>query len=159
VYSIGRPISLPDDPLFFQFTGSYDGKGFEIAGLFVRESTSVVGNQLSSFGLFGYTGSGSTISNLRLTNLDIGGYRNVGGLVAMNNGEVRNCFASGRATATRDNVGLLVGVNNGSVIESQATGTVSGDANVGGLVSVQTPICGSGGNSNPARRHVIASVI
>ena len=68
------------------FTGSYDGQGFEIDGLFIERSAT------SWIGLFGYT-NGSEISNLGLINVDITGDTHTGGLVGeqYNNSTVINC--------------------------------------------------------------------
>ena len=115
-----------------QFSGSYDGGGYIISGLFInRTSTEYVG-------LFGRTYT-ATIFNLGVTNVNISGYKNVGGLVGSNwsNSTIRNCFSTGTVSSTNWYVGGLVGGNvssNTSILNSYSTATVSGNGYTGGLI-------------------------
>ncbi|MBL7136282.1 MAG: peptidase A26, partial [Candidatus Marinimicrobia bacterium] len=115
-----------------KFTGSYDGDGKTIDNLYINRSGT------NYIGLFGYT-NGSTISNLGVTNVDITGNDNVGGLVGFddNNSEVNNSYSTGSVTGSGNYVGGLVGYNydNSTVSNSYSTGSVTGSGIiVGGLV-------------------------
>ena len=110
------------------FTGSYDGRGFEIDGLYInRPSTNYAG-------LFGLQNSAS-ICNLGLLNVDITGANYVGALMGYSFfASINNCFSTGSVIGV-DSVGGLVGVNSESaVINSYNTGSVSGHSKIGGLV-------------------------
>jgi hypothetical protein len=64
-----------------RFTGSLDGRGYEIYDLYInRVDTGYVG-------LFGYVGSGGVVENVGLENEDLSGDNHVGGLVGYNNGK------------------------------------------------------------------------
>ena len=110
------------------FIGSLDGRKHTITGLFIdRPSTKYVG-------LFGYIGSGGSVNNVGLEDVDIIGSWYVGGLVGHNAGSVENCYATGRVNGTDWYVGGLVGTNSGSVKNCYATGSVTGTASsVGGI--------------------------
>ncbi|HEY6951119.1 MAG TPA: GLUG motif-containing protein, partial [Bacteroidota bacterium] len=117
------------------FTGVYDGGGHTISGLFISRSSA---NNLGMFGIAYYP---DTVKNLGLTNVNITGGTNTGGLVASNsNGcTILNCYTTGSVNATYSNyIGGLVGYNNGSVV-SNCFSTVnvsvnSASSNIGGLV-------------------------
>jgi len=83
-----------------KFRGTYDGQGYTISGLYINRPTA------DSVGLFGCT-LGGTISNLKLTDLNIQGHYFVGGLVGNN--------------------------DNTDISKCSSTGTVSGSAMIGGL--------------------------
>lgn len=73
------------------FTGTYNGQGNKISGLYIsRPSTDYVG----FFGLTGY-GDNGKISNLGLENINVEGATIVGGLTGRNYGEIFNCYTTG----------------------------------------------------------------
>ena len=112
------------------FTGSYDGDGHTIDGLYFTGNSDYRG-------LFGFA-NGANISNLGLTDIDITiGNNFVGGLVGVNflNSTVTNCYVTGSVTG-RYCSGGLVGVNRGTVSNSYSTGSVNGMINLGGLVGL-----------------------
>lgn len=121
---------LPIGDLTTKFTGSFDGNGHTISGLFIdRPDTDFVG-------LFGCV-EGGTVKNVTLSGVDITGSAFVGGLVGDNrDGTIEYSSATGNVTGTGSSVGGLVGDNwQGTVINSSAAGTVNGsDDYVGGLV-------------------------
>lgn len=85
-----------------RFTGTYDGQSFKIEDLFINRPSIEYG-----VGFFGYT-TNATISNLKLSNVNINGDQIVGALVGGNlSSDIINC---------------------------QSSGTVDGDFNIGGLV-------------------------
>ncbi len=109
------------------FTGSFDGQGHTIGHLTIqRSSTDFVG-------LFGYTAAGSAISNVGLTEVDITGSLEVGGLAGISFGSITNSYATGSVSGIGQ-VGGLVGDNLGAITNSYATGSVNGSVSVGGLV-------------------------
>ncbi|HRP03004.1 MAG TPA: GLUG motif-containing protein, partial [Candidatus Kapabacteria bacterium] len=109
------------------FTGSYNGQNYTISNLYIKRETT------SYIGLFGRTGSGSSIGSLALINVYIKGQYNVGGLSGYNDGSVSGCYSSG-AVSGSDYVGGLLGYNDGSVISCYSSGAVSGSDYVGGLL-------------------------
>ncbi|GHU96611.1 hypothetical protein FACS1894156_7900 [Bacteroidia bacterium] len=110
------------------FTGSYNGGGHTISGLYIDRPND------NAIGLFG-TIDGATIDSLILTNVNITGGNNVGGLVGnSNNSDINDCYVLG-AVSGQNNVGGLVGSNNsGSNINGSYSSVVlSGNQAVGGL--------------------------
>lgn len=141
------------------FTGSYNGGGYEIDGLYIHRSASYIG-------FFGNT-SGAQIRNVNLTNVNlqgndytgalighaysatviencsstgaVGGSAYLGGLIGYNelNSTVSNCYSSCSVVGTDSYCGGLIGYNNNScchVLSSYASGDVSGLNYVGGLI-------------------------
>ncbi len=120
-----EPIGMPGS----SFTGTFDGNGNTIAGLFIDRGDT------SNIGLFGYT-EGAKIRNLKLEGVKVTGKYNTGGLVGWNEDtEIFNCHIEGEVTGN-DSVGGLIGSNyNGTVIASGTSCTVIGKTGiVGGLV-------------------------
>lgn len=141
------------------FTGTFDGNGYTVSNLTIdRPNENYVG-------LFGAVGSGGTIENVGVEDVEVTGDGWTGSLVGFNEGEVNRSYAGGDVSVSgswttgglvganageviesyseatvsdvRLEAGGLVGVNlNGDVLASYATGGVSGDEKVGGLVGV-----------------------
>ena len=94
------------------FTGTFDGQGYEIDGLFInRDQVDGIGY---SSGLFGILGG--TLNNLKLTNLNITNHNNnwgtTGGITGyLNHGSINNCFLEGNIIASPWDIGGLVGYN------------------------------------------------
>lgn len=104
------------------FTGTYNGNGHTIDGLFINRSTT------DNIGLFGRT-SGATIDNLGLTNVNITGKSQVGALVGWNaNTTVNQSFSTGSITGSGYTIGGLFGynVNATAVSNSFSTASVTG---------------------------------
>jgi hypothetical protein len=126
------PIGSAKSP----FTGSYDGNGYEISGLTIKRSGK------SGVGLFAATGGGAELKNISLKNADVRGQSQVGVLVGVNNGEVKNSNATGVVTAngSGDAIGGLTGENTGTITGSSSGVTVNGDksnsSDVGGLAGI-----------------------
>ncbi len=123
------------------FTGTFDGKTFTISGLKINHPLST--DPLAwGVGLFGVTKSGSSISNVNMSNVSITGFYAVGGLVGANYGTVSNSYTTAGTVTGDDSVGGLVGfnyggtnTNGGTVTNSHATANVNGIyGNIGGLV-------------------------
>ncbi|MGK5029035.1 YDG domain-containing protein [Janthinobacterium sp. MDT1-19] len=111
------------------FTGSLDGQGHTISGLYINLPDT------KNVGLIGYTEAGSVISHVGMLGGSISGEDNVGGLVGSNAGLVSDSYATGTISGD-DYVGGLVGANAGLVSNSYATGTISGDDSIGGLMGL-----------------------
>jgi serpin B len=110
------------------FTGSFDGRKYEIRNLFIKRPDK------SSVGLFGYVGGGGIVQNITVVNATVTGKSSVGGLVGWNGGTVSSSNSSSNVTGSNEYVGGLVGRNQGTVRDSYSTGNVSGNEYVGGLV-------------------------
>jgi len=137
------------------FFGTLDGDGHTISGLTIDRPNE------NSVGLFSYVDRRASVENVRLTNADITGDEDVGGITGLLGGTVRNSSVDGTIdgsvevgglvgttfndiTVTASNtsgevngsgsVGGLLGSNLGSVTKSYSTATVDGTAAVGGLI-------------------------
>ncbi len=119
-----EPVGDDDHP----FTGSLDGNGYEIRGLYIHRSDT------DHVGLFGAIERGS-IENLGLVNADITGDERVGGITgSLERGSVENSFVKGEVNGD-ESVGGLVGENDdGRISKCFTDGEVNGDKSVGGLV-------------------------
>jgi len=118
-----RPIGTFNE----RFTGSFDGRGYEIRDLSINRADE------DAVGLFGYAGEGALIEGVGVVDVDVSGNHTVGGLVGYNRGTVSDSYSTGRVTGAVV-VGGLVGANRGVVSDSHSSGCVSGDEQVGGLV-------------------------
>ena len=145
-----------------RFSGTYDGAGHTISGLYINRSSS----DYQSF--IGFTNTNTVIKNLGLLNVNFTGHWHVGGLVAcpafstiskcFTTGSVSgsdnfvgglfgyshitntdNCYTTASVTGTgiADYIGGAIGyLNGGTLVKSYSTGVVTGtSSNVGGLVS------------------------
>ena len=109
-----------------QFTGTLDGDGYSVSGIYI--------NSGDYQGLVGFLGSGGTLQNVGVKTSYIKGGYSVGGLCGRNNGTVTNCYNTGTVTGTGDYAGGLCGYNkSGTVTNCYNTGSVSGNRFVGGL--------------------------
>lgn len=114
------------------FTGTFDGDGNEIDGLFING-----GNEV---GLFGVISGSADIRDLQLTNVDVTGGGSVGALVGfMQGGSIETASVQGRVENTggfSSYTGGLVGRTSPGteVLFASADMTISGSGNVGGLV-------------------------
>ena len=114
------------------FTGTYDGKGHTITGLYVNRSAR------DYVGLFGSI-KGATIKNLGLVNASIIGAQYVGGLVGYaysNASTISNCFSTGSISGTASVGGLIGYTDNNDFLVSNCYShcSVSGTSSVGGFI-------------------------
>jgi hypothetical protein len=121
-----QPIGTYDD----QFTGSFDGQGYEMRDFFISRTDE------SGVGLFGDIGSG-IIKNTGVVNVTVTGDSSVGGLVGSSTSTVSNSYCAG-SVAGGEYVGGLVGYSTGNVSDSHSVGSVTGGESVGGLVGAST---------------------
>ncbi|MHB1351039.1 MAG: Lcl domain-containing protein [Desulfobulbaceae bacterium] len=119
---IGTYVDMP-------FTGSLDGNGHTINGLFINRPLQ------ENTGLFGY-GNGADLANLTLQ-VNITGRSQVGGLAGRwESGTISGVDVSGTVQGMYTEVGGLVGYIRETAIDqsSAAVGVTAGTAHVGGLV-------------------------
>ena len=111
------------------FEGKFDGKGYTISGIVVKNSSDDVS-------LFGHVMNAS-IRNLNLSNSSFVGNEYVGGIVGIiGNGNViiENCHVSDVSVKGTHYVGGFVGFNYGKIEGSTSNAKVSGNGFVGGVV-------------------------
>ena len=122
------PIGTPGSP----FTGTFDGQGHTIKGLYVNRPSS------NYVGLFGYA-NGATIKNVGLVDNTITGKDYVGGVAgySVNGTTITKSYVSGNVQG-QSGLGGITGWNqDSSIIDSYVTGNVSGTGSaIGGLTSV-----------------------
>ncbi len=116
------------------FTGSYNGRGFIIDHLFISRS------MVSFVGFFGYL-EGAFVDSLGMTNVDISGRSNIGGLVGVNLSfsVVSYCYSTGQVSGAQYYVGGLVGENSLSAQVKNCFSSASAHAGAdyaGGLVGI-----------------------
>ena len=110
-----------------RYTGTFDGKGKTVSGLYFNDST------VNHVGLFGYLQSGGIVQNVGVVDSYLSGNEKIGGVVGVSDGTITDCYNNGTISGNTS-VGGVVGFNNGDVIAGcYNTGTVSGDSDVGGV--------------------------
>ena len=127
------PIGIDDEN---QYTGTFNGGGHTITGLTMTGSDEYAG-------LFGYIGSGGTVKNVKLENVQITSdnqYANVGGVAGYSRGNIENCSVSGSVSGNRNSdgtdncVGGVVGQQfDGSITGCSSSTIVEGMGGVGGV--------------------------
>jgi len=114
------------------FTGSLDGNGHTISGLFIDRS------EARYLGLFSYVKNEGVIKDLNLQEVDITGQKYLGGIAGRNNGKLIDVSVSGNIRG-EEYVGGVVGDNNGFVTNSYSMGRVnSEDKAAGGIAGWNT---------------------
>ena len=140
------------------YTGTFDGQGYTISGLYFNNPTS------SYVGLFGSIGANGKISNVGVLDSyfqfsalgggvcgvnygtvrdcrntgSVRGFGSIGGVCGFNEkgGIIENSFNEGTVSGTGDNVqqvGGVCGYNNGTIKSCYNTASVSGQNSVGGV--------------------------
>ena len=140
------------------YTGTFDGQGYTISGLYFNNPTS------SYAGLFGCIGANGKISNVGVLDSyfqfsalgggvcgvnygtvrdckntgSVRGFSTIGGVCGLNEkgGIIENSFNEGTVSGTGDNVqqvGGVCGYNNGTIKSCYNTASVSGQNSVGGV--------------------------
>lgn len=112
------------------FGGTFLGGGHTISGLRITAAG-------SNMGLFRYLQRGAVVQDLHVAGrvLPEGSGVNVGGIVGVNEGAVRNCTFQG-TSGGEDSVGGIAGLNGetGEIAGCSVTGAVSGKNGTGGVV-------------------------
>jgi len=107
------------------FTGTLDGRGYEITGLYLNRTEDYIG-------LFGCIRRGE-MRNLVLEDVYINGESSVGGAVGYLRGEVVNIRVTGEVKGNRSIGGLVGQGDHGRVYDSETSTEVKGEKRVGGL--------------------------
>ena len=135
-----------------QFTGTLDGDGHSVSGIYI--------NSTADFqGLVGYLYNGGTLQNLGVKASYIKGGNRVGGLCGWNyDGTVNNCYNTGKVTGSND-VGGVCGLNFGNVTNCYNAGNVTGTGDhVGGVCGMNmmgsVTNCYNAGNVTGTGDHV-----
>ncbi len=146
-----EPIGDSEEP----FTGSLDGRGHDIKGLYINQLDSEEHPLTSEdVGLFGRIGEGATVEDVHLSDVEIKGNDNVGGLAGYNDGgNIMNSTSEGSIKGEVV-VGGLVGSNDEGVIsrtgvEGEVEVEVEFGAETGGLVGLN-----QGGNIKQSFSHI-----
>ncbi len=131
-----RPIGGTDE-YGGRFNTHFDGNGHAIANLHIDRTTRV--KEPPAVGLFGYAGYSTVILNTGIDNASVAGLENVGGMVGLNMGEIRDSYATGSVSVQYHYAGAggLVGNNEGAVSGSHTDVSMSCDergGTIGGLV-------------------------
>ncbi|MEA1648103.1 MBG domain-containing protein [Nitrospirillum sp. BR 11164] len=115
------------------FTGSLDGQQHTVANLTISRPND------GRVGLFGYLGTGGSVSNLGLVNASITGQNDVGILAGVSDGTISGSYTTGSVTSVGlagGLVGVLGSSSTPSITTSYSAATVSTGAGLaaGGLV-------------------------
>ena len=114
------------------YTGTFDGKGYTISGLYFNNPTSYY------VGLFGCIGANGKISDVGVLDSYFQFCALGGGVCGMNkNGELQNCSNSSTVICYKqDGTGGVCGKNYGTVRDCKNTGSVRGIEPLGGVCGV-----------------------
>lgn len=119
----------PIGDYYNRYTGTFDGGNYTITGLTVTGSNEYAG-------LFGRIGSGGTVKNVVLKDVQIESdnqYGCVGGVAGNSDGNIENCSVSG-SVSSRHTAGGVVGQQfGGSITLCGSSATVKGTGEVGGV--------------------------
>lgn len=119
----------PVGNLINPFTGTFDGQGHTISGLFINRANA------QYVGLFGRVVEG-TIKNVRTVGSKILGSALVGGLIGQQmHGSISNVHVSGTVSGTSIIGGLAASVWESAIRDSSSVTNVSANSSAGGLVS------------------------
>jgi uncharacterized repeat protein (TIGR02543 family) len=126
-FRLESDLDLCGDPNFYipYLAGEFDGNGHKISNL------SFNFDFVSDVGLFGCLATSGTVTEVGVEGVNITGCWDVGGLVGLNLGTVRNPYATGIVTGEWQ-VGGLVGLNGGTVSNSFWDIETSGQATSAG---------------------------
>ena len=122
---------LPIGDFNNRYTGVFNGNGFTITNLYISRATT------SYIGLFALLGIGARVESLGITAANVTGNNYVGVLASYNIGEVVAVYTAGSVTASSGSYAGGIAANQtaaGTIHSSYSTASVTGQANVGGLV-------------------------
>lgn len=107
------------------FTGTFDGNGYTISGLYINRTTSYNG-------LFAQT-NGATIKNLHIK-CNIYGSDYTGAIAGSGSGTISDCFVEGSVSGGQYTGGLLGYCNDMNLTRCAIEGSISGKSSTGGLI-------------------------
>lgn len=102
------------------YTGTFDGQGHTIIGLYFSYDTS----DSEPLGFFRGTETNSVIRNVGIVNSSFTGWSDVGGVCGMNKGTIENCYFTGTVSG-RQSVGGVCGSNYGTIKNCYNNGSVN----------------------------------
>jgi hypothetical protein len=135
------------------FYGKFDGDFYTISNLYFNSSAT------SYAGLFGYLSSGSTVSDLLLSNTVVSGNYGVGALAGVSYGAISKVGVTDGSVTGIQRVGGLIGSSYGSITQSYSDNTVyfnptsSPTCCVGGLIGES--YSGGSVNNSYSRSNII----
>ncbi len=138
------PIGTAASP----YTGTFNGGGYNIAGLYTAPTS---GSNGVNAGLFGYVGAG-TIRNAVMVDCLVCGKENVGGIAGfLSGGTVTDCVCSSEIQGDRAVGGIAgsLGSSTSKIINCAMTGTING-TNISNEQSYLQNVGGIAGYSNHA---------
>ena len=114
------------------YTGTFDGKGYTISGLYFDHPDADY--YVGLFGCIGHDGKGK-ISNVGVLDSYFQFGAQGGGVCGVNNGELQKCSNSSTVIGNErsEAIGGVCGKNSGTVRDCKNTGSVSGQEFVGGV--------------------------
>ena len=110
-----------------EFEGTFYGSGHEINNFSVKRSED------NHVGLFGILGENGTMEDLKITDVEVVGVSDVGSLIGINEGLIKNSSSRG-VIEGENSLGGLVGSNHGTIMECDFDGEIHGSSGIGGLV-------------------------
>jgi hypothetical protein len=136
---LGYPARHGPFGLMHSFDGIFDGQGHVIAGLMINRPSE------RKVGLFSESESGAILKNIRLSNVNISGLKEVGALVGRSWSNISRTSSSGSVmcgfAGPFTSAGGLVGYQEGGYIKESYSSAVvvtgDGDTCAGGLVGYQ----------------------
>ena len=114
------------------YDGAFDGQDHTISGLYLNDS------ERQYAGLFGKTGEGASIVNVKIADSYFMGQAGVGGVCGFNGGTIANCSNAGMISAPYYSGGVCGG-NTSKLINCYNTGTVTGETGTGGVCGASEP--------------------
>ncbi len=109
-----------------KYTGSFDGNGFTVSGLYIGG-----GDRL---GLFGYLDADGRIQNVKVIESYVCGTLRIGGICGQNNGgSITGCSNYGTVVGSENFTGGICGENIGTVTGCYNYGLVQGTQSTGGV--------------------------
>ena len=117
-FTAWTPIGTDTDP----FTGTLDGNGHTISGLYCNTPSN------NYVGLFGSIARGGTVTHLGVVDSYFAGSTYVGGVCGYNQGTISGCYSTATVSSTLYTGGVLVGFTDGIVKNSFAYGTALNSA-------------------------------
>ena len=115
-----------------KYTGTFDGQGYTVSGLYFNDSDT------SYVGLFGSVESGGKVSGVGIADSYFRGNDYVGGICGENGGTITNCYNSGVVIAVnrKSVAGGICGYNEGTITNCYNSGNISAEGNaalIGGV--------------------------
>jgi len=123
-----EPIGTYDDG----FTGSFDGQGYEIRGLFINRPDQDYVGLFAHISWIRSIDNVGVVENVGVVDADVTGASQAGTLAGHNGGIVNNSYCSGSVSGD-ERVGGLVGWNQATLSNSYSGCSVNGSTRVGGL--------------------------